>query len=1816
MQRKLRTIERIDYRKLHNTGIRQCKQMSSEEKKLAESNNDTQSVNSETSESENISSNLSTSNNQSMKAKLLIDEIDDFIDENPINQFVYSEDIAIYIEKISKMRTELRSISMELQNMAQKEEFQSFSDDFTQTMASIKEYIIKAKSRATDIQKTDKYQEVYRKENEERNQNKRAAEFLISEVTRLSSELLYEFEKECDSSVSDEEITRRKDDLSSNLLKLDQLSNKFQKCLQIIPEDFHNKEDAINGLVNKYQGLIKKKEKYEKFISSEIQERELSKQKTFQISSLNIKLSKFNGYDSNIDVYTFQREFEKLHLKNTPKNMLSDLLKYNYLKEPALSLVKSLEGIDQIWLRLKKAYGDCNILLNRKLAMIQQIGPIWKIKENDRIQESLMALINGMQDLISLAKYHNIQNKLYYGNGIELIYKLMGDTRVAKWITLSCDQELEGEELWTELIKFLEKDLRVHQELGNIKRKSSNQVLQSYCASNDSTLDNIHSSHSTMDNQADPTDSSYVAFNQNQNADQENCFICGEKGHYRVRGPNGNLIIQYYSCKKFVEMNPLDRFKELRKKELCYMCLYPGASQDSFKHKNGHCQIQFTCPHSSHENYNRKKHVLVCHEHRNNQENKNILEEYRRLCILNRKDVPEFSKNIKLSFMSRQSYSISAQPEAQCDDDSIITENGIYLLHKIQVDNEQFTVFFDSGCSDMVIRHDAVLRLGHRAKQEIKGPIPLGGVGNMKMESKYGIYQVRLPLTNGKNAVLAGICLDAITTTFPSYNLHEGIKNDIFKAFAESGKDPSILPKFPESIGGDIDIMIGTKYLRYHPESVFSLPSGLTIFESCLVGVNGLQGVIGGPHPSITQVDSKNKTCQYAYNVHHDNSGEPLSNQIVDKHIADISSNIELSCSCLESIETNNIQEHHVCHQNTMIEQKYFENAENAASEILYRCVNCRNCQKCRNGERIELISIKEEVEQDLINKSVTLDSSSGVCTATLPFTSNAASKLAPNRKKALAIYNSQIKKLNKDESRKKDVIESEKKLQNLGYVDYVRNLPQPQQLELKESKIQNFIPWSSVWKENSITTPCRLVFNASLPTNTGFSMNDILAKGTNNMNILVEIFIRWRSHMFAFHTDVQKMYNSVQLNANYWCYQRYIWQEQLSPNCIPEEKVIKTLIYGVKSSGNQAERALRMIADMSKEEYSKANQIIQKDTYVDDCLSGQNTLDDCYERADEIEIVLARGGFALKGFTFSGHDPPDKLSDDKKSIHVGGMIWYSRDDKISLDVSPIDFSSKQRGKRNQNQPNIPELLTRRQCLSKVAEIFDLTGLITPITSAMKMDLHVLVQRKLNWDDAIPDDLRHIWISHFEMIQELSSFKFDRAIVPIDAISLELDTIECGDASREIACAAIYARFLRQCGIYSCQLIFARSKLVPEGMSIPRAELLAANLNAHTGEVVKRALRSIHKKSIKLTDSQVTMHWINNHELPLKQWTRNRVNEVLRFSIAEDWAYVNTDNMPADIGTRRGASIHDILPNSTWLNGHEWMRKNQKDFPVKSYEEIKQKCNEASNASNEEIKKMFNSDVAKAHIGIQSHSPASNYLIHPLRFRFRKVVRVLAYVKKFIQACKQKKDSSRLKSIANISDDEYQDALNYYFRLATLEIKENMKEEKYAKLSFEKDKILYYKGRILPSQQTHSISTMTDVMLDLSQTTFCVPLVLKSSPLAKSIIDEIHWHHEIALHSGVETILRYTMKYAYILEGRDLVESSKKSCIRCKILAKRALQVSMGPVSDYQLTIAPAYYVSQSDIVGPFKGYSYHNKRVTIKIWFVVFVVLQLLQLQ
>ena len=170
----------------------------------------------------------------------------------------------------------------------------------------------------------------------------------------------------------------------------------------------------------------------------------------------------------------------------------------------------------------------------------------------------------------------------------------------------------------------------------------------------------------------------------------------------------------------------------------------------------------------------------------------------------------------------------------------------------------------------------------------------------------------------------------------------------------------------------------------------------------------------------------------------------------------------------------------------------------------------------------------------------------------------------------------------------------------------------------LQEHLVQHYILWRAVWKENSISTPCREFFNVSSNTGSGFSLNDIHVKGRNNMNKLVEIFIRWTTHAAALLTDVQKMYNIVKLQEEDWCLQRYLWGENLYPSKFRQQKIIKTL--------SMASNLVAIKRNMHSEkqhqhqnypEYPKANIVIQKDVSVNDYLSEANTKEEVMQLAD-----------------------------------------------------------------------------------------------------------------------------------------------------------------------------------------------------------------------------------------------------------------------------------------------------------------------------------------------------------------------------------------------------------------------------------------------------------------------------------------------------------------------------------------------------------------------------------------------------------------------
>ena len=349
---------------------------------------------------------------------------------------------------------------------------------------------------------------------------------------------------------------------------------------------------------------------------------------------------------------------------------------------------------------------------------------------------------------------------------------------------------------------------------------------------------------------------------------------------------------------------------------------------------------------------------------------------------------------------------------------------------------------------------------------------------------------------------------------------------------------------------------------------------------------------------------------------------------------------------------------------------------------------------------------------------------------------------------------------------------------------------------------------------------------------------------------------------------------------------------------------------------------------------------------------------------------------------------------------------------------------------------------------------------------------------------------------------------------------------------------------------------------------------------------------------MKLTDSQIALFWINSTRSELKLWARNRVIEINRLTEVLSWRYVRSGDMIADLGTRKGAQIGDMAQSGQWISGKPWMRLPECEFPVSTVSEITLSSADRSEASNECNKPDITGQICAvnswcyAQFGgfsgtavpdqVKTRYESSQYVIDPNRFRMRKIVRILGLVYLFLKKCYSacglvgrliehpkvtlnivpailscEGDQYIVTSgtqdgvgpfrcpaglVVRVSNDEVKLALTYLFRKATEEVKKFVDIRLYNSISSEIEGILFYTGRILPSMEERVGPQLSDVMFDLSKTTFCVPLTDKHSPIAYSIVNEVHSHHPDVKHSGVETTLRHVQLVAYVIGGRELVK--------------------------------------------------------------------------
>ena len=146
-----------------------------------------------------------------------------------------------------------------------------------------------------------------------------------------------------------------------------------------------------------------------------------------------------------------------------------------------------------------------------------------------------------------------------------------------------------------------------------------------------------------------------------------------------------------------------------------------------------------------------------------------------------------------------------------------------------------------------------------------------------------------------------------------------------------------------------------------------------------------------------------------------------------------------------------------------------------------------------------------------------------------------------------------------------------------------------------------------------------------------------------------------------------------------------------------------------------------------------------------------------------------------------------------------------------------------------------------------------------------------------DWKSQLTTADREKWLKNFSIMETLSTCTWPRGLIPADHDGNEVEFIGCGDASEKIACAVCYIRTLKKDGTYSCRVVIAKTKIVPKGMTLPRAELLAAILNVHIVEIVKRSLKRFPvTKCIYVLDSEIALHWLASETKRLKPWVRKQ----------------------------------------------------------------------------------------------------------------------------------------------------------------------------------------------------------------------------------------------------------------------------------------------------------------------------------------------------
>ena len=887
------------------------------------------------------------------------------------------------------------------------------------------------------------------------------------------------------------------------------------------------------------------------------------------------------------------------------------------------------------------------------------------------------------------------------------------------------------------------------------------------------------------------------------------------------------------------------------------------------------------------------------------------------------------------------------------------------------------------------------------------------------------------------------------------------------------------------------------------------------------------------------------------------------------------------------------------------------------------RCVKCKQCAERGDCSEKHLIHTLEE-ENDLRAIEENIEVIDGVTHVKYPFKKD-PSCLPYNRNTAVNIAGRLWKSLEKDGLLQAYNAEIQKYLDRDTFIQLSK-----EEMSDYAGPVQ-YITHHAVLKD-STSTPLRVVTNSSFK-NGKYSLNDILPKGPNSLNDMLEVTIRFRAYKKVFATDLAKAYNTMKTGLIERHVRRFIWKFSEEGPWI--DFAIDCVHFGDRPAACQLEISKKKIAELGEQIDPEAAKKLVQDSYVDDIFSGGGVdeiqrmvgvKDSDGNYSGTISRILALGGYKVKEFVIEGDGEEGIEEKNLLSNSVFGYYWDPASINMKLIIS-LNLSKKKRSVRilpaivKEDLENLASIkMTKRNLLGVTNSFGDYLGLADPFTIRFKLLMKNLFDQKspLLWDDAVPDVEKQAWVQLISEAVQSGEHVFPRKTRPDRPVGGPR-VVGFGDGAFPAYGGCVYLVWEHGCddlagcvnqycqgeagGHYAAYLALAKGRVTPlSGFTIPRSEMSGAVVVSRLVLRVVRALQPLTEKpssSIILLDSECTISTLETSASQLKPFFHNRRSEILenmenvsKYCEMEPVHWVASAENSADLLTRGTARLCDIGPGSVWLLGPKFFSSPRRVWAVN------RDCVSRSDKIPKEEMRTPHSWLRVAAVQLESPMPVPFRTVESI-LKFNNSLesrkRVLARIIKGWGEKSYEEASKDMKADLTRTDlEQAERLLLLHGMVQTVQAFEQ--GQLTSLMPFRSGRLIVTRGRLGEG--------VLEPLLGVSE----LPILMPESRVAELYMVRAHRGHSGLLHRSVAETLARSRSSVWVVRAKQLAKKVCHACMECRRQKHQLLGQQMASLGSESSTVCPPWTHIALDYAGPVVLRGEVNTRSRGKGWILVYV--------